>query len=636
MQRNSSIHQAPLRTPASRATTFFERLEDRSLLSAVSPTAVEQYMIELINRARANPAAEAARYGIDLNEGLTPGTLTADAKQPLAINPFLTDAARKHAQWMADNGLIRSLPHFENNEGTASGGTPRTGYFSAGDRAVTAGYTGVTPGFENQAWVSGGGSTPTASSVDKMHQLLFKDFTSTFEVVGRGHRKNMLRADLVEIGVGNVNKSGDATSVQDFAKTSERFLTGVVYRDSNSNNFYTVGEGIGSVTITATRVSDSQVFQTTSHPSGGYSLELENGIYNVVATGGSLASPLTFENVTLSGLNVKRDFIPTGSGGGGGGSGGGGEVIPPDLTATLALAKPVTAVVPGETLALAATITNAGGPATGPFTVKLYRSADGTLDTNSDTLLSTTTVTGTLGAGKSRKVPFSLPISDATPTEDATFFVVADAGAAVTESNENNNTGSLASPDVLHEAGNVGGRASVKLLIDDRLGDGGIPTLIVLKGPGNAQVEQTATGLDITLTGTTAATSLTITSPTGQSLIHDLTSAGPLKSITASASKLTGDITTGPVKTLRFDDVADDHTITINAAAQGVLAPLAVSFTFDEVDELSINSAIPIAKYTATTHRDTGSPDAITAPFIGSSPSRATPNAASQACSKQT
>jgi hypothetical protein len=603
-----------------RATTvaMFERLEDRSLLSAVSPTAVEQYMIELINRARANPAAEAARYGLQdkggVNEGPPSVTLNNDPKQPLAVNPFITDAARLHAQWMADNNLISQLPHFENNEGTASGGMPRLGYTGPSERARTAGYTGDLPGFENQAYVGGGGASPTASSVDKMHELLFKDFSATVNIAGRGHRVNMLRADLVEIGVGNVNKAGKAVSVQDFAKTTERFLTGVVYRDSNNNNFYTVGEGIGSVTITATRVSDSAVFETTSHPSGGYSLELENGIYNIVATGGSLATPLTFENVELSGLNVKRDFIPTGSGGGG----GGGEVVPPDLTATLALAKPITAVVPGETLALAATVTNSGGPATGPFTVTLYRSSDGTLDTNSDTLLSTATVTGTLGAGKSKKVSFSLPISDATPTDDATFFVVADAGAAVTESNENNNTGSLASPDILHEAGNVGGRASVKLLLDDRLGDGGIPTLIVLKGPGNAQVQQTATGLDITLTGTTAASSLTITSPTGQSLIHDLTSDGPLKSITASASKLTGDITTGPVKTVRFDDVADDHTITINAAAEGVLAPLAVSFTFDEVDELSIASAIPIAKYTATAHRDTGNADAITAPSIGS------------------
>ena len=38
-------------------------------------TALEQMLLELINRARLDPAAEAARFGIDLNEGLAPGTI---------------------------------------------------------------------------------------------------------------------------------------------------------------------------------------------------------------------------------------------------------------------------------------------------------------------------------------------------------------------------------------------------------------------------------------------------------------------------------------------------------------------------------------------------------------------------------
>ena len=65
-------------------------LEVRWMLASVYPTANEQLMVELIT-ARANPAAEAARLGIDLNEGLTAGTISTAAKQPLAINPNLTD-----------------------------------------------------------------------------------------------------------------------------------------------------------------------------------------------------------------------------------------------------------------------------------------------------------------------------------------------------------------------------------------------------------------------------------------------------------------------------------------------------------------------------------------------------------------
>ena len=43
------------------------------------PTAYEQYFLELVNRARANPGGEAARLGIDLNQGLAAGTISATA-----------------------------------------------------------------------------------------------------------------------------------------------------------------------------------------------------------------------------------------------------------------------------------------------------------------------------------------------------------------------------------------------------------------------------------------------------------------------------------------------------------------------------------------------------------------------------
>jgi len=46
-----------------------EALEPRALLFSWTPQ--EVYFAELINRARANPAAEAARLNLDLTTGLT-------------------------------------------------------------------------------------------------------------------------------------------------------------------------------------------------------------------------------------------------------------------------------------------------------------------------------------------------------------------------------------------------------------------------------------------------------------------------------------------------------------------------------------------------------------------------------------
>ncbi len=71
---------------------LLERLEQRLPMCAgpvamqppVEMSAYEQEMLELINRSRANPSAEATRQGISLNDGLPAGTLGTEARQPLA------------------------------------------------------------------------------------------------------------------------------------------------------------------------------------------------------------------------------------------------------------------------------------------------------------------------------------------------------------------------------------------------------------------------------------------------------------------------------------------------------------------------------------------------------------------------
>ena len=70
------------------------------------PTALDQYLIELINRARMNPDGEAARLGIDLNQGLSQGKISTAPKQPLAFDPDLTASARGHSKWMLDEDVF--------------------------------------------------------------------------------------------------------------------------------------------------------------------------------------------------------------------------------------------------------------------------------------------------------------------------------------------------------------------------------------------------------------------------------------------------------------------------------------------------------------------------------------------------
>jgi hypothetical protein len=155
----------------------------------------------------------------------------------------------------------------------------------------------------------------------QIHDNLFIDSG----VTNRGHRVNMMWDAFREIGPGIV--TGTFTSggtdynavmlTTDFAANSgnsagDSFLTGVAYADLvSADSFYTVGEGLSGVTITAVRASDSASFSTTSWASGGYSMRLEPGTYTVTASGGGIASPIVYTSVVIGAENVKRDFVPT-------------------------------------------------------------------------------------------------------------------------------------------------------------------------------------------------------------------------------------------------------------------------------------------------------------------------------------
>ena len=87
--------------PLSRCRTLqHEMLESRELLTVVM-TVQEQLMVELVNRARADPVMEALRYSIDLNDEVDEASLiSSDPKQPLAPHQALTTAAGLHSDDM--------------------------------------------------------------------------------------------------------------------------------------------------------------------------------------------------------------------------------------------------------------------------------------------------------------------------------------------------------------------------------------------------------------------------------------------------------------------------------------------------------------------------------------------------------
>jgi hypothetical protein len=270
------------------------------LYSHGDPTPAEQYMLELVNRARANPAAEAGRYGIDLNEGVpSDETISTTPKQPLAFNPNITQAARGHSQWMLDND---TFSHYEL-------------VLDPGARMLATGYVfaGSWTWGENIAWRgSFPSSPPLVPTVATEHQDLFVDSG----VAGRGHRVNLMTDGFREIGIGVKegvftvsSQNYNAVMVtQDFGSSGANpgpFLLGVVYHDSDGNKFYTAGEGLAGVKVTV----PNGAFYANTSTSGGYAVPVTglSGTIQVTISGGPLATPIT-KAITLTGKNVKLDF----------------------------------------------------------------------------------------------------------------------------------------------------------------------------------------------------------------------------------------------------------------------------------------------------------------------------------------
>ena len=214
------------RSKPSAAAGIVDTLETRVLLAAVNLADEEQLILELINRARANPEAEAARLGISLNASLPAGTISAAGKQPLAPNQQLQNAAVTHSTDMIDRDFFAHT-----NPG---GVTP-------GGRATAAGYEWWTIS-ENIAYLGYFGNVDINANSRQAHDLLFRS---------AGHRKNLLMPEVEEIGVGSrsgafIPSGGNATLVtENFGRRDlNPIITGVVYSDTNNSDFYDIGEAI--------------------------------------------------------------------------------------------------------------------------------------------------------------------------------------------------------------------------------------------------------------------------------------------------------------------------------------------------------------------------------------------------------
>ncbi len=250
-------------------------------------TANEQYFLELVNRARLDPLAEAARFGIDLNEGLAAGTLNGTVKQVLAPNALLDAAAEAHAAWMLQADVFSHTG--------VSNSNPQ-------DRMLSAGYVfnGSWTYGENISWLGSSGALDIAAAIAQHHQNLF---------LSHGHRENILNNAFREVGIaqatGTFTYNGrdwnSSMAAQDFAKSGTAvFVTGAVYSDSDNDDFYSIGEGVSGTRFTVNGAS------ATSQAAGGYALAITAALATVTVLQGGQTSVVQMDLTTGNG---KLDLV---------------------------------------------------------------------------------------------------------------------------------------------------------------------------------------------------------------------------------------------------------------------------------------------------------------------------------------
>lgn len=252
---------------------------------ASSPSNYEQLLLELINRDRLDPVAAAQRYGTDLNAGLAPGTISTATKQPLAFNPLVIDAARGHSSWMLETD---TFSHAGRN-----GSDPAARVIAAG---VT--FPGSWTVLENISYYSATGSVNLVEAVLEQNAALFRS---------EHHRENTLNGTVTEIGLGLVTGNFTVGGVtyptamvtEDFVRNgSTTYLTGVIYRDNDNDDFYSVGEGSGGVRVA---IGSSAALTWSS---GGYSIALTGTGAQTVTFGSSISV-----RATIGSENAKIDVV---------------------------------------------------------------------------------------------------------------------------------------------------------------------------------------------------------------------------------------------------------------------------------------------------------------------------------------
>ncbi len=294
------------------------------------PSDDEQLYLEYINRARASATAEATRLGNESdplvtnaysNFNITAANLSAqfawhvssgcmeEFAQPLSFNSDLLQMAKLHTQDLFENA-------FQGHVSSASPPAPFQAGDTLGQRLAHFGYSAgagenVYSYSKSVAHGHAGFDVDWGSTTNTDSACYNASFAGQGMQNPPGHRLSIHNADFREVGIGVINGSnggvGPQLVTQNFGTGGSTVITGVVYQDLNSNNFYDPGEGLSGVRV---ETPDSAFYSITS-ASGGYAIPVDsNGTHPVTFSGGGVPTS-TANAVVADGNNTKLDYLPT-------------------------------------------------------------------------------------------------------------------------------------------------------------------------------------------------------------------------------------------------------------------------------------------------------------------------------------
>ncbi|MFK8186436.1 MAG: SdrD B-like domain-containing protein [Phormidesmis sp.] len=286
------------------------------IILMAQPSAQEQYLLELINRFRLSPTAEydllinsddddvnsaLSFFGVNLSvlEGQFNTLVSA---QPLAWSNQLALSADTHNQLMIENdqqshnfvgepGLLARINNAGNNTFTST--------------AENIFAYSRSPFYAHAGFVIDWGDSDNDST---------NGFGTGIQNPA-GHRLSLINNTYREIGLSIIEENDPSTAVGPQVVTqhlanrdtgSNEWLLGVAFRDMDDNDFYSIGEGLGGLTVNISGNGFNTSVQTGE--SGGYqTLVPGQGVYSVAFLQGNTL--LNSYNVEVGTQSIKQDLL---------------------------------------------------------------------------------------------------------------------------------------------------------------------------------------------------------------------------------------------------------------------------------------------------------------------------------------